>query len=126
MSRTFSATPDEKFKEVYQAVAEAQSEAIKHLRPGISAKECDTAVRGVLREYGFEKYFIHSTGHGVGLEVHESPRISKDSEDVFKEGMVLCIEPGVYIPGWGGVRIEDVVLVGKKPKVLTSFPKIRF
>ena len=124
MTRTFSESPSEKFREVYQAVVEAQKEGIKYLRPGAVAKDCDTAVRGVLAEYGYEEYFIHSSGHGVGLEVHEAPRTSTDSEDVLKEGMVLCIEPGVYIPGWGGVRIEDVVLVGKKPKVLTGFPKL--
>jgi Xaa-Pro aminopeptidase len=126
MTRTFSESPSEKLRAVYQAVVEAQKEGIKHLRPGASAKDCDSAVRSVLGEYGFEEYFIHSTGHGVGLEVHEAPRISKDTEDALKEGMVVCIEPGVYIPGWGGVRIEDVVSVGKKPKALTSFPKLRF
>lgn len=126
MTRTFSAAPDERFKEVYQAVVEAQKEGIKHLRPGAVAKDCDSAVRGVLAEYGYGKYFIHSSGHGVGLEVHEPPRISKDSEDVLKQGMIVCIEPGVYIPGWGGVRIEDIVRVGKKPKVLTRFPKLAF
>jgi Xaa-Pro aminopeptidase len=123
ITRTFSTVPDEKFKEVYQAVVEAQNEGIKHLRPGTSARECDSAVRGVLGEYGFEEYFIHSAGHGVGIDVHEAPRISKDSNDTLKDGMVVCIEPGVYIPGWGGVRIEDVVRVEKNPKILTSFPK---
>lgn len=126
MTRTFSAAPDEKFKEVYQAVLEAQREGIKHLRPGADAKDCDRAVRGALAEYGYDKYFIHSSGHGVGLEVHEALRISKESEDVLKDDMVVCIEPGVYIPGWGGVRIEDVVVVGRRPKVLTSFPKLSF
>jgi Xaa-Pro dipeptidase len=124
MSRTFSHTHTEKFKEVYQAVIEAQKEGIRHLTTGTPVRECDMAVRRVLKEYGFEDYFIHSSGHGVGLDVHESPKISKDSEDVFKEGMVMTVEPGVYIPGWGGVRIEDVILVGEKPKVLTGFPKM--
>jgi len=126
MTRTFSTHADEKFREVYRAVCEAQLEGIKHLQPGASAKDCDKAVRKVLSKYGFEKYFIHSTGHGVGLDVHEAPRVSQNSSDVFKEGMVVCIEPGVYIPGWGGVRIEDMVLIGKKPQILTSFPKLDY
>ncbi|RMF89635.1 MAG: aminopeptidase P family protein [Methanobacteriota archaeon] len=124
MTRTFARNPSKRFREVYRAVVEAQEAGIKQLKPGTPVRECDAAVRGVFKEYGFEQYFLHSTGHGVGLEVHEAPRISKESEDAFKEGMVVTVEPGVYIPGWGGVRIEDAVLVGKKPQVLTGFPKM--
>ncbi len=124
MTRTFCQNPDDWFSVVYRAVAEAQREGIKHIRPGHLCRECDEAVRKVLQHHKLEEYFLHSTGHGIGLEVHEAPRISKESDDVFRDGMVVTVEPGVYIPGWGGVRIEDVVLVGKNPKVLTSYPKL--
>jgi Xaa-Pro dipeptidase len=126
MTRTFSKDPTKKFKEVYEGVIEAQREGIRHLTPGSRAGDCDEVVRSVLREYGFEEYFVHSTGHGIGLEVHEAPGISRESDVVFREGMVVTVEPGVYIPEWGGVRIEDIVIVGKKPKILTRFPKLEF
>lgn len=124
MTRTFCQSPGGRFKEVYRAVVEAQKEGIKHLRPGSRCSDCDAVVREVLKQHELEGYFLHSTGHGIGLEVHEAPRISKDADDTFKEGMVVTIEPGVYIPGWGGVRIEDVVLVDKNPLVLTNYPKL--
>jgi Xaa-Pro dipeptidase len=126
MTRTFTKDPSKRFKRVYEAVIEAQRVGIRQMSPGSRVGDCDEAVRGVLRKYGYEDYFVHSTGHGLGLEVHEAPRISKESDDVFREGMVVTVEPGVYIPGWGGVRIEDVVLVGKRPKTLTRFPKLEF
>jgi Xaa-Pro aminopeptidase len=122
VTRTFLKNPNAKFKDIYHAVRQAQREAIKKLKGGTKAVECDATVRSVLGEYGYEKYFIHSTGHGVGLDVHEPPRISNESNDTLKNGMVVTIEPGIYIPGWGGVRKEDMVLVGKKPEVLTNYP----
>jgi Xaa-Pro aminopeptidase len=124
LTRTLAEHTPPYFKEVYMAVADAQREGIKQIKPGVPTNICDASVREVLREYGFEEYFVHSSGHGVGLEVHEAPKISKESEDTFKEGMVVTVEPGVYIPKWGGVRIEDVVFVGKKPKILSTFPKM--
>ncbi len=124
ISRTFSEAKSKRFKEIYTAVCEAQKEGIKKMIPGAPVKDCDIAMRSVLREYGYEEYFVHSSGHGIGLEVHEAPRIWRESKDLFKKGMVTTIEPGVYVPGWGGIRIEDVVYVDKRPEILTSFPKL--
>jgi Xaa-Pro aminopeptidase len=126
MTRTFSKNPNAKFKEIYRATRQAQKEGIKKVQSGTKAVECDAALRYVLREYGYEEYFVHSTGHGIGLDVHEPPQISNKSNDTLKNGMVVTVEPGIYIPGWGGVRIEDMVLVGKKPEVLTNYPYYSF
>lgn len=118
ITRTFCPSPREDFLERQDIVGEAQSAGIKEIKVGGKISRVDDAVRSVLSEYGLEEYFIHSSGHGVGLEVHESPRIGKESEGVFEEGMVVSIEPGVY-KGFG-IRIEDMVLVKKNPKVLTT------
>lgn len=117
-------TPAKKQKMVYQAVKEAHDRAMDAVRPGIKAKTIDEVARGVLELAGLGKYFGHGTGHGVGLAVHEAPRIAPAQETVIEQGMVFTIEPGVYIPGWGGVRIEDMVRVtanGCEP--LSSVPK---
>lgn len=103
--------PSEKQKEIYEIVLEAQKKGVEAARPGITAKELDTAVRNVIAEYGYGDYFIHSTGHGVGLEIHEWPRVSQQDETVLKPGMVITIEPGIYLPKFGGVRIEDTVVI---------------
>jgi Xaa-Pro aminopeptidase len=95
----------------YHAVREAQEAAIAAVRPGIRAGEVDQAARNVLRKAGLGRYFTHSTGHGVGLEIHESPRIAAGQKEVLQPGMVITIEPGVYFPGKWGVRIEDMVAV---------------
>jgi len=107
-------SPNERQKDIYQAVLEAQIKGVKTAKPGMTAKELDTIVRDVIREYGYGDYFIHSTGHGVGLEIHEWPRISQNDETVLKPGMVITIEPGIYIPKFGGVRIEDTVVITEK------------
>ena len=104
---------------MYEVVLQAQNAALAAIRPGVKAKDVDAAARKVitsakLKSNPSEKlgdYFTHGLGHGIGLEVHEAPRIRSNSEDVLETGMVLTIEPGVYVPGWGGVRIEDDVLV---------------
>jgi Xaa-Pro aminopeptidase len=98
-------------REMYDAVLEAQEAAIAAVRPGASAADVDAAARNVLRKNKLDRYFTHSTGHGLGLEIHESPRLAVGSQQVLEPGMVITIEPGVYIPGRGGVRIEDVVVV---------------
>jgi len=95
----------------YEAVRAAQQAAIDVVRPGITAGEVDEAARKVLRKAGLGKYFTHSTGHGVGLEIHEPPRVAGGQKTVLKPGMVITIEPGVYFPGKWGVRIEDMVAV---------------
>jgi Xaa-Pro aminopeptidase len=98
-------------REVWSAVLNAQQRAIEVLRPGIEAQAVDAAARAVLSEAGFGNYFNHALGHGIGREVHESPRLGAGITTVLQPGMVVTIEPGVYIPGWGGVRIEDDVLI---------------
>lgn len=103
--------PMKEARRVYQAVREAQQAAIEAVRPGRKVAEVDQAARSVLQAAGLARYFIHSTGHGVGLEIHELPRIARGQQDVIQPGMVITIEPGVYVPGYGGVRIEDMVVV---------------
>jgi len=95
----------------YEAVLEAQLAAIAAVRPGVSVGEVDGAARKVLRKRGLGRYFTHSTGHGVGLEIHEAPRLAAGQKTVLQPGMVITIEPGVYFPGKWGVRIEDMVTV---------------
>ncbi|NJE10282.1 Xaa-Pro dipeptidase PepQ [Thermococcus sp. MAR1] len=104
-------SPNEKQKDIYYAVLEAQRKGVESAKPGMTAKELDTIVRDVIAEYGYGDYFIHSTGHGVGLEIHEWPRVSQQDETVLKPGMVITIEPGIYLPKFGGVRIEDTVVI---------------
>lgn len=98
-------------KKVYEAVKEALNNAISIIAPGVKFTTIDLAARKVLEKEGLGKYFCHGIGHGVGLAVHEAPTISFNSEGVAEVGMVFTIEPGVYIPGWGGVRIEEMVEV---------------
>ena len=95
----------------YEAVREAQQSAINAVRPGVAVGEIDEAARKVLRKVGLGKYFTHSTGHGVGLEIHEAPRVAAGQDEILRPGMVITIEPGVYFPGKWGVRIEDMVVV---------------
>ena len=95
----------------YSAVLQAQGAARDALHPGVTAHKVDAAARRVLREAGLDKYFIHSTGHGLGLEVHETPRLGRGEKAVLQAGMVVTVEPGVYIEGTGGIRIEDDALV---------------
>src|SRR5258708_16047696 len=95
----------------YEAVREAQTAAIAAVRPGVTVDEVDAAARKVLHKARLARYFTHSTGHGVGLEIHEAPRVAAGQKEVLKAGMVITIEPGVYFPGKWGVRIEDMVAV---------------
>jgi Xaa-Pro aminopeptidase len=103
--------PAGRTKEIYEIVKSAQEAALTALRAGMSCAEFDAVGRNVIRESGYGDNFGHGLGHGVGLEVHEAPRISAQSTDQLEEGMVITVEPGIYIPGEGGVRIEDLVLV---------------
>jgi Xaa-Pro aminopeptidase/Xaa-Pro dipeptidase len=102
-----------KLRDIYQHVLEAQELGVSLVKAGVSCRDIDVQVRTRLGKYGLEDYFQHGTGHGVGLEIHEIPRLSRLSDDILEEGMVVTVEPGVYIPGWGGVRIEDTVIVKK-------------
>lgn len=111
-------------KKMYQAVREAQLASIEAVRPGASTGEVDRAGRELLKKAGYGAYFTHSTGHGVGLEVHEAPRLAKDQTQKLMPGMVVTIEPGIYLPDEGGVRIEDLVLVTESGReVLTPTTK---
>jgi Xaa-Pro aminopeptidase len=103
--------PTEPARRAYDAVKQAQLSAIESVRPGCSVAQVDAAARKVLRGAGLGRYFTHSTGHGVGLEIHEAPRVAAGQDEVLQPGMVITIEPGVYFPGKWGVRIEDVVAV---------------
>lgn len=102
---------------MFEAALEAQRAAVRECRAGNELRNADRAAREVLREYGYEELFVHSTGHGVGLEVHEYPRLTKDAKGKFQEGMVVTVEPGIY--GDYGIRIEDLVLVKKRPVFLS-------
>lgn len=112
------------FKKIYQIVLDAQRFAIDSVRPGRMAKDVDAAARRYIKEKGFGKCFGHGVGHGIGLEVHECPTINSRSKEILEENMVFTIEPGIYIPGWGGIRIEDMVLVTSGGcDVLSHVPK---
>ena len=108
----------------YRAVQEAQSAAVETVQAGVTCGEVDGAARRVLAGYRLDRYFVHSTGHGLGLEVHEDPRVAKGQKQVLEPGNVITIEPGVYVPGVGGIRIEDDVAVhATRTEVLTRIPR---
>jgi Xaa-Pro aminopeptidase len=110
-----------KVRSLYAAVLEAQEAAMAAIRPGISAASVDVAARKVFKRLGLEQYFTHSTGHGLGLEIHEMPRLGRGEETLLEAGMVVTVEPGVYVERLGGIRIEDEVLVTSQgAEVLTS------
>lgn len=114
----------EKQEEVLNICLEAQKEAIKSIKPGISACEIDNIARNVIKDYGYGDNFIHSTGHGVGLQVHEKPSISSREEITLEKNMVITIEPGIYLEGEWGVRIEDIVLIKNKAGKLSKLPPV--
>jgi Xaa-Pro aminopeptidase len=117
-------TPPQDARHAYESVREAQQAAIAAVQPGITAGEVDDAARKTLRKAGLGRYFTHSTGHGVGLEIHEFPRVAAGQSEVLRPGMVITIEPGVYFPGKWGVRIEDMVAVSENGcEVLTPTSK---
>lgn len=126
MSRTIwlDGEADDRLRRMHEAVLESQAAGIAAVKPGVTGHDVDEACRAVLRKYRYEELFVHSTGHGVGLEIHEGPRLAQKSEDVLTPGNVVTVEPGVYVPGFGGVRIEDMVLVtGDGNRVLTNSEK---
>ncbi|HHW74490.1 MAG TPA: aminopeptidase P family protein [Firmicutes bacterium] len=112
MTRTFAlGEPGPRAREIYEIVRCAQEEARERLEPGMSGIEADALARNIIDEAGYGEYFGHGLGHGLGLEVHERPTLSPRSDDILAPGMVVTAEPGIYIPRWGGVRIEDMVLI---------------
>ena len=117
-SRTIIET--ERQEDIFNIVLDAQKTAIKSIKPGVRSCEIDAAARDVITEYGYGDSFIHSTGHGVGLEIHESPSLSKNDEAELAKGMIVTVEPGIYLEGEFGVRIEDMFLIKNRAKVLNK------
>ena len=116
--------PTDRHRELYDVVKAAQEVGCKTVRAGRTCKEVDTAVRDYIQDQGYGKYFSHSTGHGLGLEIHTMPRLSQQSKDVLKENYVVTIEPGIYDPQWGGIRIEDdVIVTGEGCEILNRTTK---
>ena len=126
MSRTFViGKASEKQKKLYEVVRRAQEMAFEKVKANVKSKDVDAAARAAIANAGYGDYFVHGLGHGVGLEVHEPPTLSPDSKDVLAAGNVVTVEPGVYLVGFGGIRIEDTVLVQKKgAEKLTSGPYV--
>lgn len=113
-----------KLERVYRVVLKAQQQAIEAIRPGVAASEVDAVARKIIADAGFGKHFGHGLGHGLGLDIHEAPRLSTANDRPLQAGMVVTVEPGIYLPGWGGVRIEDDVLVTRAGhEVLTDVAK---
>jgi Xaa-Pro aminopeptidase len=116
-------SPSPEQQKIYEIVKEAHDKAIEKVRPGIPIGEVDGAARDTIRNHGYGEYFGHGTGHGIGLAVHEDPAVNSENKGLLQEGMVFTVEPGIYIPDWGGVRIEDMVLVTPHGvEVLTYLP----
>lgn len=103
--------PGDKLKEIYSIVLEAQTLGVEKIKPGMSGKEADAITRNYISKHGYGQYFGHSTGHGIGLDIHEGPTLSLRSTQLLEKGMVVTVEPGIYIAGVGGVRIEDDILL---------------
>jgi len=118
--------PDSMFKKLYNIVLAAQSSAINNITRKMSGRQADDTARRVIVEAGYGEYFGHSLGHGIGLEIHEGPFLGPSSGDILEDGMVFTVEPGIYIPGWGGIRIEDdVVLEDGRLVTLTKAKKLK-
>jgi Xaa-Pro aminopeptidase len=113
-----------KFEAIYRTVLSASERGIAAIRPGVKAHEIDAEARSVIEEAGFGPFFDHGLGHGLGMDIHEAPRIRKGASGLLEPGMVFTVEPGIYLPDWGGIRIEDDVLVTPDGcEVLTHIPR---
>lgn len=128
LTRTiFLGTPDDRFKQIYDIVLTAQLTAEEMVTPGMTGGECHMIAHNVIEAAGYGETFGHGLGHGIGLQVHEAPRVGRTSSDELLDSMVFTIEPGIYVTGWGGVRIEDmVVLEDGKARVMSKAPKLQF
>ena len=112
------------YSEVHAIVERAVQAALAAARPGVAAHVVDDAARGVIADAGYGEYFVHRTGHGMGIEVHETPYVTASSQTVLEEGMVFSIEPGIYLPGRFGIRLEDIVILrGDGPEILSTLPR---
>jgi Xaa-Pro dipeptidase len=125
ITRTFIAgKPDDKRAEMYETVLRSYDTAFIAMKPGVYCKEVDAVSRKVISDAGYERNYSHSLGHGVGLEIHEPPSVSQNSNEMLRNGNVVTNEPGIYIHGFGGVRIEDTILIAKGgPRRLTDYPR---
>ena len=128
LTRTiFLGKPDDQFKRIYDIVLTAQLTAEEMVKPGMTGETCHMIAHNVIEAAGYGDTFGHGLGHGIGLQVHEAPRVARTSDDELKDNMVFTIEPGIYVTGWGGVRIEDmVVLENGKARVMSRAPKLQF
>ena len=118
--------PDAKFREIYDIVLVAQETAEATIESGMTGTEAHMIAQNIIAEAGYEENFGHGLGHGVGLEIHEHPRLGRTSQDTLEDGMVITVEPGIYLPGWGGIRIEDMgVLENGRYRNFTTAPKLR-
>lgn len=116
--------PPEGYGQIHSIVEKAVQAALKAAKPGVLAKEVDAAARGVIADAGYGEYFVHRTGHGMGIDGHEPPYITATSETVLEEGMVFSIEPGIYLPGRFGIRLEDIVILREDgPEILSELPR---
>ena len=114
MTRTVTVgKPTEKQKKLHEIVKAAQEKAFQSITPKVKARDIDAVARKVIENAGYGEYFVHGLGHGVGLEIHEPPSLSRESKDRLMAGNVITLEPGIYIVGFGGIRVEDTVLVQK-------------
>ena len=121
MTRTiFLGKPRTTFRQIYKIVRQAQLSALQEIRPGIKSTVPDAIAREIIKDAGYGEYFGHALGHGVGLATHETPRVGPRDPVELKQGMVVTVEPGIYIPGEGGVRLEEMVVIEKNgPRILT-------
>jgi Xaa-Pro aminopeptidase len=128
LTRTMPAgRPDDKFKNIYSIVLDAQQTAISQIKAGMTGNEADSIARNIIARAGYGESFGHSLGHGIGLVTHENPRLGQNSPDILTDGMVFTVEPGIYLSGWGGIRIEDDILIENGiARVLSSSRKIYF
>lgn len=128
MTRTIClGKPPDKFNKIYDIVLGAQLAAMATIEPGMSGDRADSMARAVINEAGYGEAFGHGLGHGIGLALHENPRLGQNSQDILQDQMVFTIEPGIYIPGWGGIRIEDtVILENGKIKAINKSPKVEW
>jgi len=116
--------PGDEQKRIHQVVYAAHNSALEAVRAGMKVRDLDSIARRIIEEAGFGRFFLHGLGHGVGLEVHEPPRLSPSGMGLLQEGMVFTIEPGVYLEGFGGVRLESLVFLSETgPEILSEMPK---